>query len=182
MRAFHWSEQREMAAALLAAGGKSDEQISLQVGVTRRTLCRWKRRPEFAARVDEYLKVYREAVRGRGIAVVERRVDALNDRWERLKRIMDERGESGEMAGVPGGGTGLIVKQTRGAGSGERFTLIEEYVLDVALLKEFREHEKQAADELGQGGGPPPGPAGAEAKAGADPEPKSYIVLGPDDL
>ena len=52
---------------------------------------------------------------------------------------------------VPGGGnTGLLVRQVKGIGKGEDFQVVEEYAVDTGLLRELREHEKQAAIELGE--------------------------------
>jgi hypothetical protein len=62
-----------------------------------------------------------------------------------------------DVAGHPGGDTGLVVRQVKMIGSGAAAQLVEEYPVDVALLRaeldvmrELREHEKQAAQELGQ--------------------------------
>ncbi|MHC5543152.1 hypothetical protein ACYOEI_33435, partial [Singulisphaera rosea] len=113
---------------------------------------------------------FRTTVRRRGIAILERRVDALHDRWLRMQTIIEERAADKEMDGVPGGKTGLIVRQTRG--SGPDAEPIDDYVVDTALLKELREHEKQAAQELGQW---------VETRK-IDQFTKVYITLGPDDL
>lgn len=76
------------------------------------------------------------------------RLAALEDRHERMRIVMDERAE--EMAGVPGGRSGLLVRQIKQVGQGDNAQIVEEYKLDTGLLSEFREHEKQAAMELGQ--------------------------------
>jgi hypothetical protein len=146
---FKWTGQKEEAARLVAEDTLTDEQIAAEVGVVKMTLARWKRDPAFAARVDEHLEAFRQVVRRRGIAVVERRVSALQDRWLRMQRVIAERAE--EMDGeIAGGGTGLLVRQYKSIGSGENARLEREYHVDTGLLKELREHEKQAAQELGQ--------------------------------
>lgn len=172
LRTSQWTERHELAAILVAEGNLRNAAICAKVGISLSTLANWKHRPEFQARVDEIIEAYRATVRRRGIAILERRVDALNDRWIRLRRIIAERAESKEMAGVPGGSTGLIVKLTKSANAGDRSQSTDDYVVDSALLKELREHEKQAAKELGQW---------AESRK-ADPYTKVYITLGPDDL
>lgn len=169
---FAWTAQREDAAGLVAADERTNAEICAQVGISRQTLANWKNSPEFAARVEEHRADYRATVRSRGIARLERRVEALHDRWVRMRRIIEERAADRELAGVPGGTTGLIVKHTKAAGSGETFQLINEYVVDAALLRELREHEKQAAQELGQW---------IETRL-VEQVTKAYIVLGPDDL
>jgi hypothetical protein len=163
---FQWTKQREDAARLLAEDRLSDEQITAQVGLKeRKTLSLWKRHPEFRARIESHVEAFRLAVRARGIACLERRVDQLNDRWHAMRRVIIERAE--EMDGeIAGGGTGLLVRQFKSLGSGEHAETVREYHVDTGLLKELREHEKQAAQELGQwadrrelsgpGGGPIP--------------------------
>jgi hypothetical protein len=77
-------------------------------------------------------------------------VQALQDRWDRLRAgldlLMTERGA--DMADVPGGRTGLFVRQYQcGA------LALPVYKVDtglVSLLSELRAHEQQAATELEQ--------------------------------
>lgn len=154
--AWKWTKERERAAHLLSVG-RPQKVVGKAIGAGERTLRDWLAVPEFQARVEELTATYRKAVRSRGIAVVERRVDSLNDRWDRLRRIIRERAKAPEMQDVPGGKTGLLVRTQKGLGAGESFMVVEEFALDAALLKELREHEKQAAQELGQWGVAEPG-------------------------
>ncbi len=78
------------------------------------------------------------------------RVRALEDRWRRLRQVIAERAASAEMQGVPGGTTGLLTHTVKGIGSGDHFQAVDEYAVDTNLLRELREIEKQAAQELGQ--------------------------------
>lgn len=82
------------------------------------------------------------------LAVREQRLAALQDRHDRMAIVMTERAD--DMATVPGGKSGLLVRQIKQIGSGESAQIVEEYKLDTGLLSEFREHEKQVAMELGQ--------------------------------
>lgn len=147
---FCWTEASEKAAELLALGELSDTAIAEEVGVNRCTLWRWRRNAEFSKRVESHLEEIRAEIRRHGIGVVERRVAALDDRWHRLRRVMEERGASKDMQDVPGGPTGLLVRKYRSVGSGENADLVEEFFVDTGLLSELREHERQAAQELGQ--------------------------------
>jgi hypothetical protein len=65
-----------------------------------------------------------------------------------MHQVIAERAADPEMQAVPGGKTGLLVRSTKGLGSGDNFTTVEEYEVDTALLKELREHELQAASEF----------------------------------
>lgn len=67
-----------------------------------------------------------------------------------MKQVIDERAIDPEMMKAAGGSTGLLVRKLKQIGSGENAELVEEFEVDTGLLKEMREHEKQAAQELGQ--------------------------------
>jgi hypothetical protein len=78
------------------------------------------------------------------------RVCALEDRWLRLQQVIVERAASAEMQRVPGGRTGLLTHAVKGIGAGENFQVVDAYDVDASLLREMREIEKQAAQEVGQ--------------------------------
>lgn len=145
---FRWSRITEKAALLAAEDRLTDEEIAERVGVTRRTIIRWKGKEAFQARVAEHVTAFRLAVRSKGIAGLENRLGALQDRWERMKQLIEAR--AAEHADIPGGQTGLLVRTIKRIGSGDNWERVELFALDTGLLKELREHEKQAAQELGQ--------------------------------
>lgn len=144
-----WNEQKEHAALLVAQDKLSDELIAAELGIDRSTLHRWKVDAAFKKRVVRIVAEIQERVVARGVAERQNRVDALNDRWKRMRRVIEQRAK--EHAGYSGGGdTGLIVKQVKGLGKGDEFQIVEEYAVDTGLLREMREHEKQAAIEVGE--------------------------------
>ncbi len=164
-----WSARRERAAGLVAEDQLSDQAISDQVGVSKRTLENWKRVPAFAARVEELVAAARERVRAEGIANRANRVAAANRRWLALQAVLDARGADPLMAEVPGGPTGLLVRQAKlvkvyggdearegDDGDGEelvslkRSQVMYEYTVDTGTLRELRELERHAAQDLGQ--------------------------------
>lgn len=150
MSGFEWTAQKEKTALLVAEDELTDTEICAEVGISaRQTLANWKKEEEFRARVKEHVEAFRALVRSRGIACLEKRVDALNDRWRRMKRVIAERAE--EMDGeIAGGGTGLLVRDVKSVGNGPLAREVEVFAVDTGLLRELREHEKQAAQELGQ--------------------------------
>jgi hypothetical protein len=78
------------------------------------------------------------------IAIREKRIDELEDRRRRMRMIIDERAV--EMAGeTAGGASGLLCRDYKGKDADRAI-----YKVDTGLLSELREHEKQAAQELGQ--------------------------------
>lgn len=156
-----WTKRKEQATLLVAQDELADEEIAARVGVTRCTLARWKRDPEFMARVQEILTAIREAIVARGISERQNRIDAYNERWLKLRQVIDGRAADPLMANVAGGDTGLLVAspvlvKCYEAGTGETLTpmkqsiVMYEYAVDTGLLKEMRETEKQAAIELGE--------------------------------
>jgi len=144
------TKKAERAAQMVAEDEVSDEQIANRAGVSRQTLGKWKRHPVFAARVEVILAEYREKIVAEGIANKQNRVDALNDRWYKMGRVIAERATDSAIQDVPGGKTGLVIRQLKQIGAGREAQVVEEYAVDTALLKELRAHEQQAATEVGQ--------------------------------
>jgi hypothetical protein len=147
---FCWSRKRARAALLIAEGKKSIDEIAKEIAVAPRSLKYWKLCPEFAARVADHIEVYRQAVLKQGIADRVHRVAELSRRWEAMQKVIEERGADPSMQEVPGGTTGLLVRQVKGIGRGEHFREVYEYRLDNELLRELRAYAEQAARELGQ--------------------------------
>ena len=147
---FKWSGPKRRAAELLAADELTDEQVAAAVGTERRTLARWKLHPDFAAAVQAGADALGEVARRYAVGRRAARVRALQDRWDALRQVIGDRATAPEMQAAPGGATGLLCRTVKGVGSGENFQLVEEYEVDTGLLRELREHEKQAAQELGQ--------------------------------
>jgi hypothetical protein len=153
LAAFRWNRHREEAARLVAEDLLSNELIAARFGVSRQSLDKWKRHPEFQARVSAIRDATRAAIIAEGIANQQNRVNALNDRWQRMQRVIEERAaddisgtflddETGEAHVVAGWRTGLLVRAEKPHGI--------EFAVDVGLLRELRAHEEQAAKELGQ--------------------------------
>jgi hypothetical protein len=149
---FEWTVARERAAALLADGEFTDQEVADEVGVSRWTLWSWRQHPEFAARVRQITERAGEELGRHAIARKLRRMAAYDRRWRALNRVIEGRAADPAMRGVPGGETGLLVRTVKVIGSGEAAREVEEYKLDAALLKELRELERQAAEEAGQWG------------------------------
>lgn len=139
--------RQESAAVLLAEDHLTDEEIAQKIGITRRTLAKWKVLPVFSARVHEIGADLASRARNRGIARRERRLATLQALHNRLLKVIEERAADPELAKIPGGKTGLIVRKPIASG-GELVGF--EYAVDTGTLKELRAISEQAAKELGQ--------------------------------
>ncbi len=144
------SRRREKAALLVAEDVLTDQQIADQIGVNKITLERWKRQPVFAARVQEHRDQWAAELEAEGIANRKNRVAMLDRDWQRLEQVVRERAQDPAMAKVPGGTAGVMVHTIKVVGVGGNAQRVDEYSVDTGLLKEKREHAKQAAQELGQ--------------------------------
>lgn len=150
------------------ARGDEWATIGAAVRVTGRTLQRWHAHPEFAAEIARVKRDMAEAVKAEGIANRQNRIDAMNDRWHRMQRVIDERGADETMAAIPGGTTGLVLRKPAFVKVFEvhdpadlddddalmtptgNVRLVYEYAVDTPLLKALLEHEKQAPQDLGE--------------------------------
>lgn len=140
--------QQQQGVNMFAEGTFSHVQISLACGVSRMTVQRWREEPVFMRAVAATRKMLLNEVREMGIAVKMRRLKAMNDRWERLQRIMDERAKDSQWAEVAGWKTGLLVHDVKTVGEDkERVNLFK---VDTGLLSEMRTLERDAAEEMGQ--------------------------------
>lgn len=147
---FRWTKQRLTAAMLVAQDDLTDEQISARLGIARRTLDYWKVTPSFMERVQDNVAKIDERILSIGIAQKSKRVEAKHQRWMLMQQVIRERSEDPSVADVPGGKTGLVIRQLKSIGMGRNNQTVEEFVVDTGLLSELRAHEKEAAQELGQ--------------------------------
>ena len=144
------TEQKALAASLLAHDELTDEEIAQRCDVSRRTLARWKQEPEFQSILSECQEAIKQRILSSSIADKVQRIKRLDKRWRQIDRLIAERAEDPHMMNVPGGQTGLLAHEQKSLGSGDLATVVDVYKADTGLLKEERETAKQAAIELGQ--------------------------------
>lgn len=75
---------------------------------------------------------------------------AARETYDKLLQIVEESAVDPMLAGIPGGKTGLIMRNMKGIGKGKEFRLVEQFQADTRLVKELRGVEEQIARELGQ--------------------------------
>ena len=142
--AFAWTDQRERAAFLTAEDALTDEQIAREVGISRSLLFKWRRRPEFAARVSAHLATLAEGVVTIGVARRRNRVMRLQMLIDRMDRVMDARAKN---ATIDEERSGLVVRKPHFSSEGD---LEWEYKFDGGFVQQYRATMEQAAKELGQ--------------------------------
>lgn len=142
---FEWDERRITAATAIASGYKTDSEAATEAGVSRQALTQWKAQPAFQQRVQEIRDELVTDLKIKGVREKSQRLANLQKRIDKMLTLIDARGE--DMADeIAGGETGLLVRDYKG--SAPHFQPV--YRFDAALLKELREHEKQAAIEVGE--------------------------------
>lgn len=165
------SDKQLQAAALVADDRLTNERIADRVGVTRKTIERWKSSEPFATHVKAIVQAARAEAMQHGIAVKEERVRGYQQRSRLMWQLLAARAEHGralrdaavtgktpgglplpdgwEKAKTPPPGieTGLLVKQTKFSPSGVEIT---EWAVDTGTLTAMLALEKQAAVEMGQ--------------------------------
>src|SRR5262249_41953105 len=82
------------------------------------------------------------------VAKLARRLRFMDERYAKMEAIIAARAKEHKKA--PGGKTGLLVKRLRSIGHGENTLTVEEYEVDVGLLRQIRELEKQVGQQFEQ--------------------------------
>lgn len=166
------TSKQKTAAALCAADELTDAGIAAQVGITERTIGRWKKDPRFLDAVNEHTARVQAAMLQLDIAKRHKRVAILDSLLTGSLQIIEERaavyarGESeptdgggdlaqdtdpdGEPWVAPGASTGLLVRQVKIIGTGNNAMKTIEYQVDTGLVKQIESLMDKAASELGQ--------------------------------
>lgn len=140
-------QERFVAALVGAAKGNATEAARLAgyAGDTRTLQAVGAEnlsKPLIVAAIAEY----RSCLKLGSLDTAQQRVDVLLDLAQRFLTVIAERAADPGMQDIPGGKTGLVVRQWKGAGSQIR----EEFAPDTALSAEIRATVKQIAQEKGQ--------------------------------
>ena len=142
--------KHKKAAVLVAEDNLTEKAIAQQVGVHFSAIHKWKKRPEFAALVEENVELLNTQALQHGIARREHRVGVLQELHRRMLKIVEERAADPTMKDVRGGSTGLMVGIQKTLGWGEKAEIVTEYVLDNKLLTQLVAVHERVARELGQ--------------------------------
>ena len=134
------SGRQERAALLVAEDMLTDEQIAAEVGVTKRSIEFWKKRPEFAARVTQHREEFKNRALTEGFADKRARIAALNAFAQDLSRDMAQPGDD-----LKPRGTYRLEKKISANGE-----VIEYEVFDKAKADTFRGYLDDIAAEMGE--------------------------------
>lgn len=139
-------KQRENVIADLL-GHMTQEQVAAKYGVAPGSVQKFKVR--HADKLTELSLAVEARVEDYAIASKVNRIAALQDRWDRMKALLDARAKDSRYSDEPGYETGLMIHQLKAIGRGEDFQLVNLYVTDAQLLAEMRATERAVAEELG---------------------------------
>jgi hypothetical protein len=133
--------------ALAIAKGESSAKAYTSAGYSecgaKQSAARLLRNPNIRSRVAQIQAELSAGTIAFEISSRNARVQALQDRWDRMRRVIEQRAASPDFAKVPGGTTGLLCRDLRCKDT-------PVYKIDAGLLAELRAHEQQAARELSQ--------------------------------
>jgi hypothetical protein len=141
------SNSRHELVALAIAKGVSATKAYISAGYSERgakqSAARLLRNADVCSRVAELQAELTAGTIRLEIGSRNARVQALQDRWDGMRQVIQQRAASPDFANVPGGTTGLLCRDLRCKD-------MPMYKLDTGLLAELRAHEQQAAQELSQ--------------------------------
>lgn len=146
IRNFKWTRQNVKAAALLAENRLTQKQIATEVGCGARQVAAWLQVPAFKQHIQKLVEETRKQLAQRYIAQQDQRIASYIEDFERTDQIIAERAAHVSMAEVPGGKTGLVVRDVKAVGD----EVVELYEFDAALVRERRAIRKDIAEETGQ--------------------------------
>jgi hypothetical protein len=141
------SNSRHELVAVAIAKGVSATKAYISAGYSecgaKQSAARLLRNANVCARVAELQAELSAGTIRLEISSRNARVQALQDRWDRMRQVIERRAASPDFAQVPGGTTGLLCRDLRCKDT-------PVYKVDTGLLAELRAHEQQAAQELRQ--------------------------------
>ena len=145
---------------MLVENKKSQRFIASQFGLRQTSVQRHAKShlpKQLQRAVDRRVKRAEDEVLKVAISGLEERLKAQQDRWDRMKAVIERRAagmvfEDGSEE-CEGTGTGLLVRKVKNVDG----DVVHEYAVDTGLLKEMRELERQVSQETGQFGETGPG-------------------------
>jgi hypothetical protein len=79
---FVWDATKEKAADAIAKGDRSLESIGTELGTCRKTLCRWMKHPDFAAKVDEITQDVDITLKKNRLKIIKKEIKRVLDRLD----------------------------------------------------------------------------------------------------
>jgi phage terminase small subunit len=155
------SDPKQEAFARFVAQGKSKRHAAIAAGYSQKDAStrgyRLSKKAEIGLRMEELqAQAADKAIENATllvdleIASKQERCRVYGDIYQRMLQVVEERAADASMAKVPGGRTGLLVRQIKVLGSGANQKVVPESVVDTGLLRQIRATAQQAAEELGQ--------------------------------
>lgn len=143
--------KKARAAALVAEDRKTNEEIAQLVGVSERTVQRWRLEGEFQAAVEDAAKRLRRVAIDELLGSKQQRLSAIAESLTALNLIRSQRAVDPDLVDAPGGRTGMMTRKLRVLRTGpEDFETVQEFRVDYPWFREQRALLEHAAVELGQ--------------------------------
>lgn len=134
------TDRQQRAALMVAEDMQTDQQIADTLGVHRDTLEKWKRRPDFAARVTDHKEAFKNRALTEGFADKRARLKALNGLAQDIYRQIAVRGTPEDPT------AGLYREEVKIASNGET---VSYQVFDKPLVDTVRGLFDDIAREVG---------------------------------
>lgn len=153
-----WTLERSAHKVIqLVLQGLSDKAVAERMSTARHKLTPQAVtafRKKHARELQEARGAALEAVQEIYVETKRNRLLALNDSFERIRRLIEARAAD-DRYGEPGYDTGLLVHELKAVGSGDNMRLVSVFKADTAVLAELRATLRAAAEELAQIERPP---------------------------
>jgi hypothetical protein len=117
-----------------------------QVGISQRVFYRWKKWPEFQARVNEHREDFRKRVFGSRFCRRENRILIRQQLIDKCLQIIKERAATPGYEKIPGGKTGLVTPRFRVLEG----RVVTEYQIDTDTEGIIRANLREIAEEVGE--------------------------------
>lgn len=140
---------RPQIVRMICEEGMTTTQVAESVNVHPATVRMWLRRDDYQEAIRHYHELFEEQMMQFSVANKSKRIADLQMLLDKQKQVINERAQQYSHF-MGGGGSGLLVKQTKSVGTGPTAYAVDEYVYDSAIVRDILSLHKQAAVELGQ--------------------------------
>jgi hypothetical protein len=144
------SDEIMQRAAMHLALGRSIPKTAAALGISEKSIDRWKQDPAFKVRINAELALIRERIVQEGMSVKANRIMAKRRRHAAFMRVIQKRAGNPSRGGADWDDTGWVVQRQRNIGGGEFGRDITEFETDTATSAHLTDLEDSIAREMGE--------------------------------